>query len=497
MLVLAAAIAVVAGVAVWRLAGVAQVFEAVDQTQTVETTGVLVWLDTDVSFDEVQVVDAELRRHPQVVSARYIDQDETYRVFEAYFGDEPEVLEMVGPEDLPTSFEAVVTGDAAAVAEELAAIPGVQGVEVEDMAPDAVGDGQAETDLAGSFLTKTQTQVGGESNQIAVWTGSRVLSVRTENGGGEVVGEQWNPATGTAQRIAGSGLAWRVNTAWAWTGTELLMVGGSNGPGIDRPAVAYDPALDRWRDLTPPPGQVDAWDNAFVGPAIWTGQEMVVPGQGAAYDPATDSWREIAQWPLTERNLFMVAAVGSPTDPAIDAVVVLGGCDRPQCEDANSFLVGGGAVYDPATDRWTVLPEPPVAPYVHGVLLSVDDTSVLLVSTEPGGGGEPQAALLSRNGSDGWSWQQLPEPPLSRGRGTAAVAVGGDVVIWGSNSAARLIGGLSTWDALPPVQPEFWRRRHTMVEVPGLDGPTIYITGTPDASSPLVMDIDASLQPSD
>ncbi|MDH3683829.1 MAG: hypothetical protein OEV40_28230, partial [Acidimicrobiia bacterium] len=71
-----------------------------------------------------------------------------------------------------------------------------------------------------------------------------------QNGGGDVAGEIYDPNTDTAVRMAHSEQVRRYNPAVAWTGSELLMIGGNNGPGIGDVALAYDPATDEWRTLT-------------------------------------------------------------------------------------------------------------------------------------------------------------------------------------------------------------------------------------------------------
>ncbi|MBA3360229.1 MAG: hypothetical protein H0T94_01940 [Acidimicrobiia bacterium] len=85
-----------------------------------------------------------------------------------------------------------------------------------------------------------------------------VLVVFEQNRGTTVAGERYDPVTGTATRIASSGLEWRANAAMVWTGDELLVVGGNNGPGIKRIRAAYNPAEDSWRPLPDPPRRLDA-----------------------------------------------------------------------------------------------------------------------------------------------------------------------------------------------------------------------------------------------
>ncbi|MEM7324810.1 MAG: permease-like cell division protein FtsX [Actinomycetota bacterium] len=65
----------------------------------------VVWLATGTSPDEAADLEETLRQTPSITDYRYIDQEATYEAFTTAFADEPEVIELVAPETLPTSFE--------------------------------------------------------------------------------------------------------------------------------------------------------------------------------------------------------------------------------------------------------------------------------------------------------------------------------------------------------------------------------------------------------
>jgi cell division transport system permease protein len=65
----------------------------------------IVWMDRDVEDEQVQSTADFLTTSPFIRDHRYIDQEETYEEFQTYFADEPEILELVLPEQLPTSFQ--------------------------------------------------------------------------------------------------------------------------------------------------------------------------------------------------------------------------------------------------------------------------------------------------------------------------------------------------------------------------------------------------------
>jgi hypothetical protein len=197
----------------------------------------------------------------------------------------------------------------------------------------------------------------GRVQATYVWTGSEVIAFGgkivppgTPDGAQTPTGEAYDPATRTWRTIADAPFTPREALAATWTGTEMIVVSGdATVPGYGfNLAAAYDPARDRWRKLPDAPvGDVD--------PAIvWTGTEVVIwgtPDGGAVYDPCTNRWRTIA--PMPEGGplgaVYGTAAVWTGTE-----VIVWAG------SFSNNAPLREAAAYDPATDRWRVLPISPV-----------------------------------------------------------------------------------------------------------------------------------------
>jgi N-acetylneuraminic acid mutarotase len=164
-------------------------------------------------------------------------------------------------------------------------------------------------------------------------------------------GWAYTPAANSWQQLPRGPLAGRHPTG-AWTGTELVIVGGADADGRQfRDAAAYNPATRSWRRLPPmPEPRVDAT-------ATWTGSEVLVVGghggrwrhvyaDGVAYSPATNRWRRLpamftgraehtAVW--TDRQLLVW---GGRTSRGVTVV-------------APPY----GAAYDPASNRWSALPK--------------------------------------------------------------------------------------------------------------------------------------------
>ncbi|MDP9327967.1 MAG: hypothetical protein M3P10_07150 [Actinomycetota bacterium] len=199
-----------------------------------------------------------------------------------------------------------------------------------------------------------------------VWTGSELLvwggtpstgSERPENDGIAYVA-----ATDSWEEIPPAPIAARSYAASAWTGTELLVWGGWDGswsgnePGTLGDGAAYDPATHRWREL--PPAPIDARVPLFA----WTGDELIVwgtsfrtddrPLDGAAYEPASDSWRSIADGPI---ELTDATGAWTGSEMIVFGAALHGG-NFPETPTAI------GAAYDPSADTWRELPASDIDP---------------------------------------------------------------------------------------------------------------------------------------
>lgn len=152
----------------------------------------------------------------------------------------------------------------------------------------------------------------GRVAPISAWTGAELIIW-----GGETVSEaEWvnngaafDPASGQWRALADSPLSPRSGHIAVWTGEELIVCCGQNQSGDASGSAAYDPVADAWRELAPPPF------DAALAAAVWTGTEMIVTGGSnfngaAAYDPATDTWTLLASPPRKIERLSDVAWTG-------------------------------------------------------------------------------------------------------------------------------------------------------------------------------------------
>jgi len=124
----------------------------------------------------------------------------------------------------------------------------------------------------------------------AFWTGSRVLVVGRSVGSypyGLVV-DLYDPVTDTWSAASQAGApSFRTGYAAVWTGSELLIWGGSQDGG-----ACYSPLTDSWRPMS----TTGAPPRRNRGVSVWTGDRMFVWGgcgegdYGGLYDPIADTW---------------------------------------------------------------------------------------------------------------------------------------------------------------------------------------------------------------
>jgi hypothetical protein len=287
-----------------------------------------------------------------------------------------------------------------------------------------------------------------------------------------------------------------------YTGREVLLLG--HHPDSKAIALGYDPALDKWRKLPAPPtmhlrtvfaqgrwytaqgfseegvehpmsvdvydAATDAWTTLPPAPIVerldaamvWstTTNELVIWGgaragwkgyavdeldlaDGAAWNPATRTWRTLAAAPLKGR--FVVA---SAWDGA-HLVVAHAGRDIPGEGVGGNYPVSRAALYDPQTDAWTKLCDPPASKRIARSAATIGAAGELAVlwGGWPGYGGDGDGEPDFQDGSifdrKTFTWRLLPKPPIE-GAWDMAVrwTAGGKLWAWGLPVAPGVTGGV-------------------------------------------------------
>ena len=208
----------------------------------------------------------------------------------------------------------------------------------------------------------------GNRNGVVVWTGRQVLTW----GGGccddyGASGSAYTPETDSWERLPQAPLAGRYTTG-AWTGRELIIVGGTgrseSGNVVEyralADAAAYNPSTRTWRKLPPMP------EPRAGATTTWTGTEVLVVGgskpssnvkpyvrlhtDAVAYNPATNRWRRLPAMGDAGRTMHSATWTGRQ-------LLVWGG--RTYRDDSWT-TPHNGVAYDPATNRWLAMPRSPL-----------------------------------------------------------------------------------------------------------------------------------------
>ncbi len=136
----------------------------------------------------------------------------------------------------------------------------------------------------------------------------------------------------------------RAQHTAVWTGTEMIVWGGTGEGALLNTGARYKPATNTWTVMSTT--NAPAARNGHT--AVWTGSQMIVSGQfdapsdaGARYDPTTDTWT-----PVSTVGAYVTGG-GHTMLWTGSRVVTWGGYD------GDGFESNSGGLYDPATDTWT------------------------------------------------------------------------------------------------------------------------------------------------
>jgi N-acetylneuraminic acid mutarotase len=252
-------------------------------------------------------------------------------------------------------------------------------------------------------------------------------------------GLSYEPATQTWRRIPQAPLAPRADQKAVWTGSKMLVWAGAN-PRLFEIAygdgAAYDPATRLWTALPESPLSPRVYNSA-----VWTRRQMIVwgggvigeqaeqpitqvvpPGtvfdDGAVYDPATNQWTLLPKAPIKARAGHLAAWTGRE-------MILWGGGGIGE----TNIAYNDGAAYDPAARRWRTIPEAPLEPGFGLGYAGVWTGESFLVWG--GNKGEGAAYDPARD-----TWTKLPDAPFGAVVLPAAVWTGRVMLVWGANERA-------------------------------------------------------------
>ncbi len=270
----------------------------------------------------------------------------------------------------------------------------------------------------------------------AVWTGSEMIVWGGYNSGNDLnTGGRYNPsadswtATGAINAPVG-----REQFTGVWTGSEMIVWGGL-GCGSNcrlNSGGRYNPTNDSWI----PTSTVNAPVARFSHRAVWTGSEMIVWGgtdgmnyqhTGGRYNPAGDSW--------TPTSLMNVP-LGRDGHTAVwtgSEMIVWGGVD----ETFN--LTNTGGRYNPMNDGWVA------TSLVNAPSPRASHTGVWTDSEMIIWGGNDTSSFFNTGGKynpnmDSWRATTTTNAPSARSDHTA-VWTGNEMIVWGGFNGNHLNTG--------------------------------------------------------
>src|SRR5262245_59456560 len=299
----------------------------------------------------------------------------------------------------------------------------------------------------------------------AVWTGSEMIVWGGFDGSNLFnTGGRYDPSTdswtATSTTNAPTG---RIAHTAVWTGTFMIVWGGTDANGIFtfNTGGRYDPATDSWTVTS----TTNVPDGRWLHTAIWTGSEMIVWGgtgdsgelnTGGRYDPNTDSWAATTTAGAPPaRDQHTAVWTGSE-------MIVWGGTPGSPQTDLNT-----GGRYNPSTNSWTAtsVTNAPSARYIHTAVWTggqmivwggLNDTSVF----NTGGKYDPSA--------NSWTATSTTGAPAGR-LGHTAVWSGSEMIVWGGESSSQLNTGgrykpgTNSWTTTSTTNAPTSRSSHTAV----------------------------------
>ena len=316
-------------------------------------------------------------------------------------------------------------------------------------------EGRAQSVCTDDAWTATSTTNAPSARyiQTMVWTGSEMIVWGGSDGSISLnTGGVYNVSTDTwrATSTTNAPTARQYHTA-VWTGSEMIVWGGPSNTG-----GRYNPITDSWT----PTSTVNAPGARFFHTALWTGSEMIVWGGGSntggRYNPSTDSWTRTStiNAPSARENH---TAVWTGSE-----MIVWGGDDTT------------GGRYNPVTDSWTATSttNAPAAREYHTAVWTGSEMIVW-------GGFAPFTGDMNSGGrydpsTNSWTATSTTNARSARD-GHTAVWTGTEMIVWGGDDGGH---GIPKTGGRYNRGTDSWTATSTINAPPGGVYHTTVLTGT-------------------
>jgi len=288
---------------------------------------------------------------------------------------------------------------------------------------------------AGTWLESSLTHPDGPEARYwhsAVWTGTEMIVW----GGTNNRGGRYNPSTDTWEAMS-AGLSCpsqRMTTTAVWTGSEMIIWGGNYYDIPLNTGGRYNPSSDTWAPIS----KVGNCPSARSGhTAVWTGSQMIVwggygdnyLGTGGRYDPTTDSWTATSNGLNCPEARRYHTAVWTGSE-----MIVWGGY-----RDAYPFLVNTGGRYNPSTDTWmntSTGTNCPLGRAGHSAVWTGNTMVVWGGQCLSGAYFDTQTGGQYNPSTDTWTATSTGESCPAARDGHSALWTGTDMIVWGGGIIA-------------------------------------------------------------
>jgi N-acetylneuraminic acid mutarotase len=301
-------------------------------------------------------------------------------------------------------------------------------------------------------LAVSQVGTNSQTREVIVANASYSLPAISDTTG--CTPNTWT-ATSTTQVAHG-----RYRLTAIWTGSEMIVWGGTQSVSDKNTGKKYTPSTDSWIGLS----TTNAPEARDQHTAVWTGNEMIVWGgfnnvsffnTGGRYNPTTNSWTatSITNAP-TARDQHTAVWTGSE-------MIVWGGYNNV------SFFNTGGR-YNSTTNSWT-------ATSITNAPTARDQHTAVWTGTQMiiwGGTGSTvhfNSGARYNPGSNSWTATSTTNAPAAR-FGHTAVWTTGEMIVWGGvgnasnlNTGGRYDPAGDSWTATSTTNVPTAREQHTAV----------------------------------
>ncbi len=286
----------------------------------------------------------------------------------------------------------------------------------------------------------------------AIWTGQEMIvwggaagssSLDTYNTGG-----RYNPMTDSWVSTNAIAPQQRRNHTAVWTGSEMIIWGGSYESHALSTGGRYRPDTDTWTNVS----TIGAPSPREKHTAVWTGTEMIVWGgardwsdyvnTGGIYDPVSDTWHSTNTLAPTPRAGHTAIWTGSE-------MVVWGGD-----QDNYSYTDTGGR-YDPNADIWRDI-NTLAAPQARSGHTAVWTGTEMIIWGGENNNSLGNEAWRYKPADDSWMQSSTIDAPTVTTQHTA-VWTGKEMIVWGGQQSTGIPSMYYPSDpAFKDVAPGYW-----------------------------------------